>query len=80
MVDIIKTTFYISLFFLNIDIKKERIFLASIRYLMNIQSQNTTVASLNQYIGPVYDDLGYDEDPHLHCLEPTQHSWVLDPS
>ena len=28
----------------------------------------------------MYDDLGYDEDPHLHCLESTQHSWVLDPS
>ena len=46
---------------------------------MNIQSQKA-LASLNQYIGPVYDDLGYDEDPHLHCLEPTQHSRVLDPS
>ena len=29
---------------------------------------------------PVYDDLAYDEGPHLHCLEPTHNSWVLDPS
>jgi hypothetical protein len=26
------------------------------------------------------DDLGHDEDPHLHCLKLAQHSWVLDPS
>jgi hypothetical protein len=45
---------------------------------MNIQSQ--ILASLNQSIGPVYGNLAYDEDPHLHCLEPTQHSWVLDPN
>ena len=59
--------------------KKGKIFLASIRYLMNVQSQEP-LASLNHYIGHVYDDLGYDEDLHLHCLEPTHHSWVLDPS
>ena len=28
----------------------------------------------------MYDDLRYDEDPNLHCLEPTQHSWVKDSS
>jgi hypothetical protein len=28
----------------------------------------------------VYDNLAYDEEPLLHCLEPTQHSWVLDPN
>ena len=34
-------------------------------------------------IGQVYDNLVYDEDPHLRCLEPTQdclertqHSWI----
>ena len=26
----------------------------------------------------MYDDLAYDEDPHFHCLESTQHSWILD--
>jgi hypothetical protein len=36
------------------------------------------MASLNQFIGPVYNDLEYDEDPHLRCLELTQHGWVLD--
>ena len=40
---------------------------------MNIESQN-----LKRSLGPVYDNLAYDEDPHLHCLEPTQHSWVPD--
>ena len=39
-----------------------------------------SVVSLNQSLGPVYDDLAYDEDPHLCCLEPPQHGWVLDPS
>ena len=39
------------------------------------------LASLLQSLGPVYDDdLAYDEDSQLHYLEPTQHSWVLDPS
>jgi hypothetical protein len=39
------------------------------------------LTSLNQSIGPVYgNNLAYDEDPHLHCLEPTQNSWVLDPN
>jgi hypothetical protein len=28
----------------------------------------------------VYGNLAYDEDPHLHCLELTQRSWVLDPN
>ena len=44
------------------------------------------MASLNQSLGPMYDNLAYDEDSHLHCLEstkgclgPTQHSWVLAP-
>ena len=27
-------------------------------------------------MGLVSDDLAYDADPHLHCLEPTQHSWL----
>ena len=31
-----------------------------------------SVASLNQSIGSMYDDLACDEDPHLHCLEPIQ--------
>ena len=28
----------------------------------------------------MYGNLAYDEDSLLHCLEPTQHSWVLDPN
>ena len=45
------------------------------------------LAFLNQSLGLVYDDFAHDEDSHLYCLEPTQdclepiqHSWVLDPS
>ena len=41
-------------------------------------SKSKPLASLNQSIGPMYDNLAYDEDPHLHCLEPTQYSWVLE--
>jgi hypothetical protein len=26
------------------------------------------LASLNQSLGLVYDNLAYDDDPHLHCL------------
>ena len=37
------------------------------------------LVSLTQSIGPVYDDLAYDEETHFHCLEPTQHSWVPRP-
>ena len=33
-----------------------------------------SVAFLNQSIGHLYHDLTYDEDPHLHCFKPTQHS------
>jgi hypothetical protein len=29
------------------------------------------LASLNQFLSHVYDDLACDEDPHFHCLEPT---------
>ena len=38
---------------------------------------------LNQSLGHAYDNHAYDEDYHLHFLEPTsptQNSWVLDPS
>ena len=41
--------------------------LVSIEYLRNIQIQY-----------PVYNSLAYNEDPHLHCLEPSQHSWVAE--
>ena len=43
-------------------------------------SKPKSLASLNQFIGLVYDGLAYDEERHLHCLEPTQHSQVLDSS
>ena len=39
-----------------------------------------SVASLIRSVGPVYDDLTYDEDPPPTLMELTQHSWVLDPS
>ena len=55
------------------NVKKEIKHLASIEYLMNNQSQYHIFLN-------VYDYLACDENPHLHCLEPTQHSWVLDPS
>ena len=47
MVDIKKCIFVLT-FLLNIDIKKETILVS--------------LASLNQYIGHVYDNLAYDED------------------
>ena len=48
----------------------------SLDYIFDDYSKSKSIASLNQYIGPVYDNLGYDEDFHLHCLEPTQHNIV----
>ena len=51
---------------------------ASNAYLMNIESQ--TIGFLEPIPSLVYDDLAYDEDPHFYCLEPTQNSWVIDPS
>ena len=41
---------------------------------------NKTTSFLQPIHRPMYGDLAYDEDPHLHCIEPTQHSWVLDPN
>jgi hypothetical protein len=43
---------------------------------LNIQVEPTSF--LNQSLCHVYDGFAHDEDLHLHCLEPTQHSWVLD--
>jgi hypothetical protein len=55
--------------------------LVLIEYLMiHEYSKSKLLAPLNQSIGPMYSNLAYDEDPHLHCLEPIQHSWVLDPN
>ena len=52
----------------------------SFNWIFDEYSKSKPLASCNQSIGSVYDDdLAYDEDPHLHYLEPTQHSWVLDP-
>ena len=34
-------------------------------------SKSKPLVSLIQSLGFVYDDLEYDEDLHLHCLEPT---------
>ena len=34
---------------------------------MNNRSPNHWLP-LNQFIGTMYEDLTYDEDPHLHCL------------
>ena len=78
MVDI-KICIFILAFVLNIGIKKGKMFY-SLNYIFDDSSKSEPLASLNQYIGPVYDDLGYDEDSHLRCLEPTECSWVLDPS
>ena len=52
----------------------------SLNWVFNEYSKSISLASLNQSIGIVYEDLEYDEDPHLHCMEPTQHSWNLDPN
>jgi hypothetical protein len=52
----------------------------SLNRLFDEYTKSEALASLNQYIGRVYDNLTYNEDPHLHCREPTQHSWELDPS
>ena len=48
--------------------------------MFDVYSKSKLLVSLNQFIGPMYDNLANDEDPHRHCLEPTQHSWVLDPN
>ena len=71
---------FISAFVLNIDLKKERKIIFSLHWISDVYAKSTPLASLNQYIGLMYDDLGYDENPHLHFLEPAQHSWVLHPS
>jgi hypothetical protein len=61
-------------FGLNIGIKKKSLNWIFVQYAKSIS------LALNQSVRPMYDDHAYDEDPHLHCMEPTQHSWVLDPS
>ena len=43
-------------------------------------SKSKPLVSLIQSLDHVYDDLGDDEDTHLHCLDSTQHSCILDPS
>ena len=48
-------------FVLNIGIKKE--LFISLNKIFDEYSKSKSLASLNQYIGHVYDDLGYDEDP-----------------
>jgi hypothetical protein len=76
---LIKKHIFILAFGLNIGIKKKNKII-SLVWIFDEYSKPKPLASLNQSIGSVYDDLAYDEDPHLHCLEPTQHSWVLDPN
>ena len=41
----------------------------SLNWIFDEYSKSKPLASLNQSLGPVYDNLVYDEDPHLHCLE-----------
>ena len=43
-------------------------------------SKSNSLASLIWSLDPVYHDLAYDKDTHFHCIELTQHNWVLDPS
>jgi hypothetical protein len=62
-------------------IKKGKTIFVSIEYLMNIQSDNYYSSFLKLIHGScVYGILAYDEDVCLHCLQPTQHSWVLNPN
>jgi hypothetical protein len=56
---------------------QERENIYSLNQTFHEYSKSKLLASLNQSIGFVYGNLAYDEDSHLHCLKPTQHSWVL---
>ena len=53
-------------FGLNIDTKKKK--KISLNWILDEYSKSKPLASLDQSIGPMHDDLAYDEDPHLHCL------------
>ena len=77
VVDIKKIIFHISLCAKHMYKERNNI---SLNWIFDNYSKSEPLAFLNQYIGHVYDNLAYDEDHHLHCLEPTQHSWVLDPN
>ena len=33
-------------------------------------SKSKPLASLQRFLGLVYDGFAYDENPHFHCLEP----------
>jgi hypothetical protein len=74
----IKKNIHISLWAKHRYQERKNIF--SLNWIFYEYSKSKLLASLNQSIGPVYGNLAYDEDPHLHCLEPTQHRWVLDPN
>ena len=58
---------------LTLNVKKLKISVENGRVVTTL-NMIFCVASLNQSIGSMYEDL------RLHCLEPTQHSWVLDPN
>ena len=59
---------------------QERKNIFSFNWIFDEYSKSKLLAFLNQSIDHVYGNLVYDEDPLLHCLESTQHSWVLDPN
>ena len=44
----------------------------SLNSIFDEYSMSKSLAFFNQSLGPMYDDLAYDLDPHLLCLEPTQ--------
>ena len=69
-----KKCIFILTYALNIDIKRSNI--VNINLIFNKYSKSKPLAPLNQDIGLVYDTFIYDEDPHFHCIEPTQHNWV----
>ena len=47
----------------------------SFNWIFHAHSKSKPLVFWNQSLGPMYEDLVYDEDPHLHCLELTQHNW-----
>ena len=53
-------------FVLNIVIKKEKKKKISLNWIFDKFSKSKPLAPLNQSICPMYDDLTYDEDPHIH--------------
>ena len=74
-----KKYIFILVFGINTRITKHTLFF-SFKWICDEDSKSKPLGSVNQTTGSVYDNLACDEDSQLHCLEPRQHRWVLDPN